>query len=213
MKRLAGICVMLAALAVCAPTYGYVLVYDVYGTLRAVDAVTGAIDRTMVQGYLVTEVDEAENAVVGTEAILYGRDENGNRVYTESQTINTVIYDNSVVVVGDIGQGGSIVLTGGRMGMWPRNIGLVNRVNAANMLDGDIRVIDGALFDLDQVLTGASGITAMLDLMQTRSANRAGDGLGDVVGDIISRLETRGFVPVVGEEAPSEPGDGEPLPS
>jgi len=213
MKRLAGICVMLAALAVCAPTNGYVLVYDVYGTLRAVDAGTGAMDRTMVQGYLVTEVDEAENAVVGTEVVLYGRDEDGNRVYTDSATIDTVMYDNTVAVVGDLGQGGSIVLTGGRTRMWQRNIGIGNRVNVANMLDGDIRVIDGSLFDLDQVLTGASGITAMLDLMQTRSANRAGNALGDVVGDIISRLETRGFVPVAGEEEPSEPGDGEPLPS
>jgi hypothetical protein len=207
MKRLAAVCVMLAALWVSAPTYGYVLVYDVYGMLKAVDTQTNDIDRTMIQGYLVAEVDEADNAVVGAEVVLYGRDEENNKVYLTSEAINMALYGNNVVVVGDAGQGGSIVLTGGRMRMWQRNIGIGSRVNVANMLDGDIRVIDGSLFDLDQVLTGASGITAMLDLMQTRSANRAGDALGDVVGDIISRLETRGFVPVVGEE---EPGDGEP---
>jgi hypothetical protein len=213
MKRLAAICVMLAALGMCSPTYGYVLVYDVYGTLRAVNTETNDIGRTTIQGYLVAEVDEQGNTVTGAEAVLFGRDANGDKVYVTSDTINMTLYGNNAVVVGDVGQNGGIVLTGSRTRMWQRNIGIGSRVNVANMLDGDIRVIDGAIFDLNLTLTGSGGIAAMLDLWLTRASNNAGEGLGDVIGDIISRLEARGFAAVVGEEEPPVPIAGGPMPN
>jgi hypothetical protein len=210
MKRLAAICVLLAAIVLSAPSYGYVLVYNVSGTLRAVDTQTNNWDRTMVQGLLVADVEEG--IVVGTDVVLYGRDEEGNRVYIESDAVTMTLYGDSAAVVGDVGQGGSMVLTGGRMR--GRNRGRDIASNVPSMLDGDIRVIGGTLFDADQTLTGAGDLSATLDSMQTRNANRTGQTLDDVINGIIMRLEARGYVDIgAGEEEPP-PGDEEPpLPS
>jgi hypothetical protein len=213
MKRLAVLCVVLMAMGVCAPSYGYVLVYDLFGSVRSVDVATNAIDRSNVRGFLTADIDEASGAVVATELVLFGRDAGRNRVYIVSDAVNMTMYGNNAAVVFDDGQGVSMILTGGRARQ-AANIGLAQRMRIITTMDGSMHIWQSALFDTNAVLVGSGGISAMLDFSLTRGANRAGEGIDDVVNDITTWLAARGFADITDEPpVPNDPGDGDPVPN
>jgi hypothetical protein len=214
MKRLAVLCVVLMAMGMCAPSYGYVLVYDLFGMVRSVDVATNEIDRSDVRGYLAADIDEASGAVTATEVVLYGRDAGNNRVYIVTDAVNMTMYGNNAAVVFDNGLGVSMILTGGRARQ-VSNIGLSQRMRIITTMEGSMHIRQSALFDTDMVLVGSGGMSAMLDSVLTRGANRAGEGIDEVVNDIASWLESRGFVDISEEEppVPNDPGDGDPIPN
>jgi hypothetical protein len=200
MKRLAVLFVMLAVLGVCSQSYGYVLVYNVSGMVKAVDTQANTMNRTMVRGTLVVDIDEAQGMATEGTLVLYNRVTRGGQgVYTVSEAVGITIYGNSVAAVMDTGwMGGNIIMTGGRK--WNRNIGLSERKNIANVMDGSIHLNGNMLFDADEALVGAGIMTATLNLQQTRVANKNGDSVSAVVDDIISWLQGRGFTEFVMEE-------------
>jgi hypothetical protein len=200
MKRLAVLFVMLAVLGVCSQSYGYVLVYNVSGMVKAVDTQANTMNRTMVRGTLVVDIDEAQGMATEGTLVLYNRVTRGGQgVYTVSEAVGITIYGNSVAAVMDTGwMGGNIIMTGGRK--WNRNIGLSERKNIANVMDGSIHLNGNMLFDADEALVGAGIMTATLNLQQTRVANKNGDSVSAVVDDIISWLQGRGFTEFTMEE-------------
>jgi hypothetical protein len=200
MKRLAVLFVMLAVLGVCSQSYGYVLVYNVSGMVKAVDTQANTMNRTMVRGTLVVDIDEAQGMATEGTLVLYNRVTRGGQgVYTVSEAVGITIYGNSVAAVMDTGwMGGNIIMTGGRK--WNRNIGLSERKNIANVMDGSIHLNGNMLFDADEALVGAGIMTATLNLQQTRVANKNGDRVSAVVDDIISWLQGRGFTEFTMEE-------------
>jgi hypothetical protein len=194
MKRLAMLCVLAAVLGVCSQSYGYVLVYDIGSQVRAVDTDTNLMDRTMVRGTLVVDINETLGAATAGELVLFHKDWDANGVYTVSDKVGITIYGNLVVAVIDTNApGGHIIMTGNTGRMWGRNIGLADRKNVAYMLNGSIQLNGGVLFDPNESLVGTGDISAILDFWQTRSANMNGDSVGDVVDGIITFLQSRGF--------------------
>jgi hypothetical protein len=203
MKRLAVVCVLAAVLGVCSQSYGYVLVYDIWGQVKSVDTVANAMDRTTVRGKLVMDIDEAQGFATEATLVLYNRAWGGPGVYAVSESVGITIYDNSVAAVMYTGwMGGEIIMTGSLGRMWGRNIGLADRKNVANALDGSIHLNGGKLFDPNKMLVGAGDMTAILNLQDTRDANRNADSVSAVVDGIISWLQGRGFTEFGGELVP-----------
>jgi hypothetical protein len=188
------LCVLAAVLSVCSQSYGYVLVYNIWGQVKAVDTEANVMDRTMVRGTLVADINETQGVATAGELVLFHRDWDTNGVYTVSDKVGITIYGNSIAVVIDTNApGGQIIMTGNVGRMWGRNIGPMDRKNVASMLDGSIHLNGGVLFDANEVLVGAGDMSAMLDFQQTRNANRNSNSVSDVVDGIISWLQARGF--------------------
>jgi hypothetical protein len=206
MKRVAVLCVLAAVLGVCSQSYGYVLVYEIWGQVNAVDTPANTMNRSMVRGVLVMDIDEAQGFATEATLLLYNRAWGGQGLYTVSDAVGINIYGNSIAAVMDTSwMGGQIIMTGSIGKMWGMNIGLANRKNVANTMDGSIHLNGGTLFDANDVLVGTGIMTARLNLQATRSANMSGNNVSAVVDEIISlRLKSRGFTEFVMEgETPS----------
>jgi hypothetical protein len=201
MKRLAVLCVLAAVLGVCSQSYGYVLVYDIWGQANAVDIASNTRNTTVLRGTLVMDIDEAQGIATEGSLVLYNRAWGGKGLYTVSEVVGINIYGNSVAAVMDTSwMGGQIIMTGSLGRMWGRNIGLTDRKNVASMMDGSIHLNGGTLFDANNVLVGAGQVAATLKFQDTKSANTSGKSVSDVVDGIISWLENRGFTEFVMEE-------------
>ena len=84
--------------------------------------------------------------------------------------------------------------------MRDRYVGLSERQNTANILEGSIQLQDGTLLDLNQILVGSGFVTATLNMEQTRDANINSKNVGDIVDAVIERLEARGYVSITGDD-------------
>jgi hypothetical protein len=212
MKRSAVLCVVLVAMCMCAPSYGYVLVYELFGSVSSVDVATNAMDRSTVRGYLTADIDDASGAVTATEMVLFGRDTSNQRVYIVTDAANMTMYGNNAAVIFDNGAGVSMIMTG-NTSRRAADIGLAQRMRVITSMGGSMHIWQSSLFT-DAVLIGEGGISAMLNSGMTRGANRAGEGIADVVNDITTWLAARGFADISAEEPPPEdPGDGDPIPN
>jgi hypothetical protein len=166
----------------------------------------------MVLGTLVVDIDEAQGVATAGELVLFNRVWRGPGVYTVSDKAGMTIYGNSVAAVIDTNStGGKIIMTGSVGRMLGRNIGLADRKNVANMLNGSIQLNGGKLFDANEALVGGGDISATLDLWQTRNANMNGESVSDVVDGIINWLRAHGFTELTAAEPPDDGGGG-PMP-
>ena len=81
MKRLQAIFLMLLLAGLCTASYADVLTYNLFGVVRAVNIGAEGLDRTALSGYFVADVNETLGEIAASTLLLYGRDENGQRVY------------------------------------------------------------------------------------------------------------------------------------
>lgn len=189
---------MLLLMGLCASSYGDVLSYNVFGVVRAVDIESDNLDRTAINGFLVVDVNETEGAITSSSLVLFGRDEDGARVYRRyDDTAYLTLAGNAEAFVIDAGQGCVIILTGNTRDRFRRHL---NGINAANVLEGSIQIEWGSLLDLNQVLVGSGFLTANLNVEKTRDAALNARTVADIVDEIVQRLEQRGFVLVIAEE-------------
>jgi hypothetical protein len=202
MKRLSVVVVLAAVLAMCSQSYGYVLSYDIWGLTKAVDTTTNTMERTGIFGKLVLNIDEEQGVATEGRLILYNR-LRGAGVYTVSEAVNAAIYGNSLAALMDTSwMGGQIIMTGNinTNRRWRVDIGLAERKNIANSMDGSIHLNGGMLFDISESLVGAGTMAATLNLQATRAANINGDSVADVADGIISWLVGKGFTELTYEE-------------
>jgi hypothetical protein len=201
MKRLGMLCVLAAVLGVCSQSYGYVLVYDIWGQSKAVDTADNSMNNTMIRGKLVMDIDETQGFATEATLVLFNRTWRSAGLYTVSNAVGINIYGNSVAAVMDTSwMGGQVIMTGSTGRMWGRNIGLADRKNVANTLDGSIHLNGGTLFNANEMLVGAGMMSAMLNLQDTRSANGNADSVSTVIDGIITWLQGRGFTEFVMQE-------------
>jgi hypothetical protein len=199
MKRLAVVFVMAAVLGVCSQSYGYVLVYDVWSQVGAVDTQTNTMTNTMVWGKLAVDINDSNGLVVDANMVIFNRNRGGQGVYEIPDSIEVTTYGNSILaVIETSATGGRIIMTGSNGRRWGRNVGLADRRNVPNMLNGSIQFDGGVLFQTGQELVGGGAMTAMLNIQQTRDANGNGSGANDVINGIITFLQGRGFTELGG---------------
>jgi len=195
MRKLLAMFVLLAVLGVCAPSYGYILVYKVtisYKTLVTDDDViaTGAI-----KGFLVMNVnDSGEPAVIDAAGfVLYGKVEGEKHYESLDITDYIVLTGSDHIGAITIGAGGG---TDYRVNVFGKlketNVGITDNTKPIPpTLSGGI-LMNGTFFYIADLI-GFSTVSATLDSATTKTANGEGADVSEVVDNIVSALEAKGY--------------------
>jgi len=180
MKKLLGLTVVLAVLGVCAPSYGYILVYKITGGMKAVDWNSEKIINVSVKGYAAIDINDS-NVVTNKQMVLYGKDASGKLKYYEDSldTDYAGAYFDATggVVEVDIWDYNSpfdyeFMMTG-KVKATDVGLGASNKKFAASSLSGSLVTWWAQLLDDNQELFGSGAATMTLDTKQTKAANAA----------------------------------------
>jgi hypothetical protein len=185
--------VVLVMLAVCAPSFGYVLVYNTLSRVKAVDSTAEAIVGVAVRGYMILDINDANGDVNDAYWMVYGRDGEGTKVYTvdgldPTLTINGR-YQSFYI---ETGTGWFVTVVGKRTN---KDIGLAaGRQLIAYTMSGGFIIPDGGIvLNADQFLTGSGSMGVTLNSTKTKAANGASDSLDDTLDDLITAVEAGGY--------------------
>ena len=199
MRALKVLIVILVMLGVCAPSFGYVLVYNVVSRVRAVDNDAGKLVGTAVKGYLVMDFNDANNDFNEAAWITYGKDSESVLVYTgpDDPGANVTLSGNYQSVSMFTGDGWTIMVAGKIVN---KAIGLSNRAPIAYTMSGNFIVDSGSVYDGDMfdgdILTGSGAITITLNTVKTKAANQASESIDDVSGDLTDALDAADYTGV-----------------
>jgi hypothetical protein len=207
MRKLLGLSVVLAALGVCAPSYGYILVYNVTGGMKAVEwNVQKKIISVSVKGYAAIDINDSNGAVNDKQMVLYGKDVSGNLKYYEDSldedragvywdatsdvagVVEVDVWDYNSPFYYDFVMTGNVKLT---------DVGASSKELAASSLSGSLITWWAQLLDNSQELYGSGTATMTLDTKQTKTANQGSLSVDAVISTFIVGLEAKGYHPIV----------------
>jgi hypothetical protein len=204
MRKLLTLFVMLAVLGVCAPSYGYLLIYNVSSTFKGVDSDANSAENVPIKGFLVLDMNDPNETLDDAEMVLYGKDADKAKVYfvetfggdagidwtVEGDFVTVDLEDSSDPFDYEMRLTGKIA---------DKNVGLGadDKKGVANSLKGTIVSWQGMIFDDSQVLFG-SGITSMTFYPgPTKSYNEDDATIDEVVADIQSFLEHKNYNEII----------------
>lgn len=202
MRKLLGLTVVLAALGVCAPSYGYILVYKVTGGMKAVEwNVQKKIISVSVKGYAAIDINDSNGAVNDKQMVLYGKDASGNLKYYEDSLdedhAGVDLYQIANVVELDVWDYNSpfyydFIMTG-NVKLTDVGLGASSKKLAASSLSGSLVTWWAQLLDSSQELFGSGAATMTLDTKQTKAANQGSLSVDAVISRFIAGLEAKGY--------------------
>jgi len=207
MKRLLALFIMLAVLGMCAPSYGYILIYkaQIYG--KALDLDNTSIEYGKVKAYVVVAIADGEpvpklaeiadgcDGILHAEVIFYDRYK-GPKFYAVDDPYMQLITpaeDCAAITINEYDNNYQCNMVGK---LKPTNIGLEGKKYVAKELAGSM-LMNGTFFDLTDII-GAATVTATLDTKLTKSANTLDvesevEAFGLTMDTIIGGLEAKGF--------------------
>jgi len=206
MRKLLGLTVVLAVLGVCAPSYGYILVYKVTGGMKAVEWNSERIVSVSVKGYAAVDINDSNGAVNDKQMVLYGKDASGNLKYYEDsldEDYAGVYWDPTSDVAGvvevDVWDYNSpfdyeFVMTGN---VKLTDVGASSKKLAASSLSGSLVTWWAQLLDDSQEFFGLGAATMTLDTKQTKVANQGSLSVDAVISTFIAGLEAKGYHSIV----------------
>jgi len=204
MRKLLTLFVMLAVLGVCAPSYGYLLIYQVSSTFKGVDTDANSAENVPIKGFLVLDMDDTDQTLNDAQLVLYGKDADKDKVYFVetfggSAGIDWTVEGDFVTV--DLGDSSDpfdyeMILTGK---ITDKNVGLGadDKKGVANSLKGTIVSWQGMIFDDSQALFGTGDTSMTFYAGVTKSYNKDGATLDEVVADIQSWLAKNHYNEIV----------------
>jgi hypothetical protein len=199
MKRLSTLFAVLVIFVMCTPSYGYFLVYDLYGSIKGTEG-TVDIDKVTISfdGYLVMKFNNDTNTLEDANLLLNGYDPNDHKVYIQLNAsdsngflrpsiwyrdvrnfyeLNTRSpFDFRIVVGGDVKN---------------KDIGLAGKKRIASSPHGVITSKEGMFFAVDQALAGVgNSVSTPLYTSLTKTANEPGEELtqDEVVDELKNKL-------------------------
>jgi hypothetical protein len=183
MKRLLGLGVLFVVLSMCVPSYGYMLVYNVTGGIKAAEWYGEKLISVSVKGYLALDIDSDSNVINDTNMVLYGKDASGNLVYyKESRNLISSAFGMDWSTTGGIVGFDAwddsppfnyhFMMTGA-VKATDVGLGANSKRPAASSLKGSLVSWWAQLLDGDQMLFGSGAATMKLDIKQTKAANAA----------------------------------------
>jgi hypothetical protein len=195
MRKLLAMLVLLAVLGVCAPSYGYILVYKVTISYKTLAIDYDAIAKGAIKGFTVMNINDSGTPAVIDAAgfVLYGNVE-GEKHY-ESLDITDYIELTGSDHIGaiTIGASGGIDYGANLFGkLKETNIGLTDTRSITPTFSGGI-LMNGEFFYISNLI-GSSTVSATLDSKSTKTANGTpGANVSGVVDDIVSALVAKGY--------------------
>ena len=213
MKRLLVLFVILGVLGVCAPSYGYILVYKLSTTVKAVDTRTGvdAAEVIKLKGYLIVDYNETDVDVNDADVVMYGKDQDDTLAcfrldVEEDLTLNYEIGDINANAWVGFRQGGNrsgieVLLTGKTK---VKDIGLSEDKTIPGTLKGTLIVWDEIFLDPTRwyLLKGSGNVSAPLHSGLTKEANENSYSSNTLADAIIADLVADGYDDVTGISPP-----------
>ena len=191
MKTLRVWVVILAMLAISAPSFGYILVYNAYGRLKSVDSEADRLVGVAMRGYLIIDINEADGDVNDTYWVTYGKDGEGTKVSTLSvPDLQLEVNGKYQTIYMNIDEGWFVTVLGK---MSSKNIGLAERKTVAYTMSGNFIILDSTVFDMTQLLRGSGTMIITLNSTKTKAANTAADAIDDVLEGILDELDAAGY--------------------
>jgi hypothetical protein len=200
MKKLTVLIAAMVVLSVCAPSFGYILVYKLSTTVKAVDTLIDVSEVIKIKGYLIIDYNETDLEVVDADVVIYGKD--------QDDTPACIRMDNEVDMAIQFSpdannfwvnfrQGGNrsgieVILTGKTK---LKDIGLDVNKTIAGTLKGSLFVWDE--FFIDPVrwtdLKGSGAVSAPLSSGLTKEANENSYSSNTIAASIIAELVADGY--------------------
>jgi hypothetical protein len=201
MRKLLGLSVVLAVFGVCAPSYGYILVYNVTGGMKAVEWNVQKIISVSVKGYAAIDINDSNGAVNDKQMVLYGKDASGNLKYYEDSLdedyAGVDLYPIANVVEVDVWDYNSpfyyeFIMTG-NIKATDVGLGASSKKLVASSLSGSLITWWAQLLDSSQELFGSGAATMTLDTKQTKAANAGSLSVDAVISTFIAGLEAKNY--------------------
>jgi hypothetical protein len=184
--------VIAVMLAVCAPSFGYVLVYNVISRVRAVDSDTESIAGIAVRGYLVMDFNDTTGDFNEAGLITYGKDLDKTKVYTlpDDPGANLAVNGRYQSVSMLTGEGWQIIVVGK---ITNRYINNTDKQLIAYSMTGNF-TLDGGTALYGDLLTGSGSMVMVLNSTKTKAANEASDSKDTVLDNLTILLEDADYV-------------------
>ncbi len=196
MRTLKAWMVITVILAVCAPSFGYVLVYNTLSRVKAIDTVAENISRVAVRGYLVLDINDANGDVNDAYWVLYGKDNYGDKVYrVEGIDPVLTVAGTYQTIYSTTGEGWIMTVVGKRT---YKAIGVAaGKQLIAYSSSGNLLIEDGgAVLNMDQFLTGCGTMGVTLNSTKTKTANLASQSVDDTLTALTDALDTLLYTPL-----------------
>jgi len=178
-------------LAVTAPSFGYILVYNAFGRVKAIDSETDTLVGFAVRGYLILDINDVNGDVDDNYWLAYGKDSEGTKVSTLSvPNLELSVNGKYETLYMDIDGGWYATILGKRVS---RDIGFADKRLVVYTMSGNSILVDGIVLDGAQLLRGASSMVLTLNSSLTHSANADSDDIETVLDDVITILTTAGY--------------------
>jgi hypothetical protein len=195
MKRLVVLLTMLAVFGLCAPSYGYILVYNVTSTMKAVDTAIEELLTMPVKGYLVLDYNETDDEVTDSSLVLYGKVGSEKLFVTVTDVVDNYTESGDyriaeLSITSNPGNHDTTKVVGKEK---EKDIGLSEDEFIATSLKGYVVFNDGALVDPNDVLQVGGTVTFSLQPKKTKTANIVADTVDDVINDLTSALILKGY--------------------
>ena len=183
--------VVFVILAVCAPSFGYVLVYNTISRVKAVDNDTSALANIAVRGYMVMDFNDTTGDFNEAQWLTYGRDITNAKVYTLPDDPSPTLevsgrYQSISMLTGDWW---TVTVVGK---ITNKYISTAGKKLIAYTLSGGF-TLDGYVLNGD-LLTGSGSMIMTLNTTKTKAANDASEKIDDAFGDITDALDTAGYI-------------------
>ncbi len=196
MKRLTALFVIIAMLAICAPSNAYILVYKLTSTVKSIETDANAAINFKVNGYVAMDVNDIEKEVAAEDSlmVMYGRDLNDNYMYyiedfsgspkitwkeqgayLTFQMVNHLgSFDYDLRLIGKLKE---------------KNVGFGSEPNqlrsAPSSLKGSMYFTNGMYFDPNQPFFGSGSAKMSLDTRKTYAANATPLTILDIITAIV----------------------------
>jgi hypothetical protein len=207
MKMVSALLVVLVILGICTSSYGYFLVYDLYGTIRGTEG-TVHIDKVTINfdGYLVMKFNDDTNSFEDANMLLNGKDPNHNKVYVQLNASDSNGFLDPNIWYRDVRNFYELnstppfdirIVVGGNVKN--KDIGLAGKKRIASSLNGVITGEDGMLFIANQELAGVGHhVSAPLYTSLTKTANNPSDPWtqDEVVDELKHKLADKHYLPL-----------------
>jgi hypothetical protein len=182
MKRLLGLAVLFAILFMCAPSYGYFLVYNISATVKGVDyGYAQGVVSIPLKGYVLVTLNDSDG-FVDANLVLYGTNSTGEKVYVELN-LNGNEYLDDTETWADYGYA-FVYIEGrdasyfdwdgqvfGKTALKDIGLGSASKKNVAGSLKGAINVWEGMLLDTRQDIIGTASVSMSLNSSYTKAVN------------------------------------------
>jgi hypothetical protein len=215
MKKLVALFIIMALLGICSPSYGYILVYKVTGSLKAVEWNSNALSSVSVKGYLALDINDTNDADVDANMVLYGKNAAGALKYyldglsDTNNADNGIAWNNSGMYVGLDAWNLSnphrpeqfqyeFVVTG-KVKSADVGLGTGTLRPVVSSLKGSMISWWGQIFDAGRELYGTGAASMALDTKQTKAANAANVvtpgsvTVTSIITAFITSLQSKGY--------------------